>query len=149
MKNLFTKDDFGKWDGTINWAKKFFSDDFFSSSDDFSKFEADIESLFWPIRTEKFWVNLTESESWFVKTFMPDTKDASVNLKAKMNSLKENVLEAYNSWRQATSLKRINEEQLLDDKALVDLYKERNSSTESITPSKWRRNAWGKGRRNK
>lgn len=123
MENALWKDNFWQWDWRIESAKEFLWDGFFKETAKFSKFKADMENLFWDIRTERFWANLTEWEKWFIHNFMPDITDASVSIKAKIQSLKENTLLEYNSRRKATSLFEITEEELLDSLKLVEKYR--------------------------
>ena len=145
MENLFTKDDFGKWDGTINNAEQFFWDALIWETDAFGKFKWDIENLFWPIRTERFWANLTAWEKWYVNSFMPSEWDASVNIKAKLDSLLSNTLIQYNAKRKANSLPVITEDWLRNPLSLIEAYENykpvsiKNSSTNwkgRILPSK-------------
>lgn len=122
-------DNFGKWDWTIANAEQFFWDaPLFWETESFTKFKADLESLFGGIRTESFGVQLTESEAKFVESFMPSIEDASVSIKAKIDSLKSNTLTAYNSSRKATSLQELNEIEVLDNRALVNKYRGGNKA---------------------
>lgn len=127
LEEKLWEDNFGKWDGTLENAQLLLSD-VTEEWYDFTKFKADVESLFWPIRVESFGVNLTDWEKEYLQSFVPSVTDSKVSITAKLNSLKQNTLSWYNSARRTTWLQPLNEEQLLDSKLLVNLYKEDSDS---------------------
>ena len=110
---------FWLWDWTLENI-----DSALENNADVVRFKADLENLFWPLRTEKFWVNLTWNEEKYVNSFMPDIKDPEENIKSKMDSLKFDMLRQYNSIRKANFIPALTEDQFLNKEQLVDIYTE-------------------------
>jgi len=109
---------FWQWDGRVSSLQAKLK-----NSPEFVWTMSDIENFLWPIRTERFWVNLTDSESGFVDNFMPDLTNPEENIKQKLASLKNSIVRWYNSVRTSTWLQEIPWWVISDNQSLVDFYR--------------------------
>lgn len=130
----FPKDALGSFDGRVFKVTKFFGlND--TQRQKVQQLESALQLLAAPIRVEVAGTAATDSEMGKISAFQSDILDQPDTIKTQVEALRSAVLNFHNEARSQRGLPQVNEQQLIDNKARLGLYRSAGAADNAAVSS--------------
>ena len=93
-------------------------------NEDYARLAADIDYVYWQLRNELLWANITEWEQEIYTNMFPKMEDKVSTIKEKLKSTKKAYLKDVNAIRKMYDLPTVNQYTLVDYGLRAELYKQ-------------------------